>query len=332
MKKLLLLTITTLFCGIAFSQQAELVFKNGNKGYYIEHKVQPKEGLFPLSRLYNVHPRHIAAFNKIDYNKGLGIGQIVDIPLSDTNFNQKGNSGVPVFFTTIQKETLVNISNKTGKVPVSNLRNWNSLSGDSLDAGKKLIVGFLITNEMKDRVVTIQPMKKEVVPPPVAEKKEVVQEIKKPDPEVKKEEPKKIEPEVKKEIPVVEKESAKPEAPIVKDLTEKPAVSGDGYFRNHFAHQVEKSPVSKEQTVTSSIFKTTSGWQDAKYYLLINGVDPGTIVKITNPGNNKILYAKVLYSMEGIRQNQGLDIRISDAAAAALAISDTDKFIVKVNY
>jgi hypothetical protein len=61
-------------------------------------------------------------------------------------------------------------------------------------------------------------------------------------------------------------------------------------------------------------------------------VDPGTIVKIINPGNNKILYAKVLYNMESIRQNQGLDIRISDAAAAALAISETDKFIVKVNY
>lgn len=332
MKKLLLSSITILFFDIAFSQQPELVFKSGSKGFYIEHKVQPKEGLFPLGRLYNVHPRHIAAFNKIDYNKGLDIGQIIDIPLSDTNFNQTGNSGIPVYYTSIQKENLAGISAKTGKVQISNLRNWNSLTSDNLNAGKKLIVGFLISNEMKDRVVTIQQKKKEVVPSPVTEKKEVIQEIKKPEPEVKKEEPKKIEPEVKKEIPVVEKESAKPEAAIVKAENKKPAESGDGYFINHFAHQVEKSPVSKEQMLTSSIFKTISGWQDAKYYMLINGVDPGTIVKITNPANNKLIYAKVLYSMEGIRQNQGLDIRISDAAAAALSVKETDKFIVKVNY
>ena len=61
-------------------------------------------------------------------------------------------------------------------------------------------------------------------------------------------------------------------------------------------------------------------------------MEPGTIVKITNPSNNKTIYAKVLYGMEGIRQNQGLDIRISNAAADALGISDTDKFIVKVSF
>ncbi|HEY5772791.1 MAG TPA: hypothetical protein VIS75_09185, partial [Chitinophagaceae bacterium] len=42
------------------AQPGELWVKNGDKGLYLEHKVMPKEGLFPLGRLYNVHPRHIA--------------------------------------------------------------------------------------------------------------------------------------------------------------------------------------------------------------------------------------------------------------------------------
>ena len=95
MKKLLLGSITILLFTTAFPQQANLVFKSGTNGYYLEHKVQPKEGLFPLSRLYNVHPRHIAAFNNHDYNQGLAIGQVINIPLSDTNFTQAGNKGVP---------------------------------------------------------------------------------------------------------------------------------------------------------------------------------------------------------------------------------------------
>ena len=68
--------------------------------------------------------------------------------------------------------------------------------------------------------------------------------------------------------------------------------------------------------------------------MLIDGVPTGTIVKVTNPGNNLSVYAKVLGEMNGIRQNEGYDIRISNAAASTLgvAVSDTDKFILKVNY
>jgi hypothetical protein len=35
--------------------------------------------------------------------------------------------------------------------------------------------------------------------------------------------------------------------------------------------------------------------------------------------------------MSGIRQNAGLGIRISNAAASVLEIPDTDKFVVRVN-
>jgi hypothetical protein len=83
---------------------------------------------------------------------------------------------------------------------------------------------------------------------------------------------------------------------------------------------------------TAGIFKTASGWQDAKYYALMDRVEPGTIVRITNPTNNKAVYAKVLGEMSGIRQNAGYNIRMSNAAASALQISDTEKFIVRVNY
>ena len=127
-------------------------------------------------------------------------------------------------------------------------------------------------------------------------------------------------------------EEPKKNEPVVVKQTESVNHDGAGYFKSNFYQQVKKSPLSKEQTVTSSIFKTNTGWQDEKYYLLINGVEPGTIVKLTNPSNSKLVFAKVLYSMDRIRENQGVDIRISDAAAASLAVNETDKFILKVNY
>ena len=343
MKKLLTLVLPLFFYLAGFSQ--DLAIKSGSKGLYIEHKVAPKEGLFPLGRMYNVHPRHIANFNGIDFNKGLAIGQLINIPLSDTNFKQTVNKGVPVYYKTTEKESLANISAKT-KAQVNNLRGWNNLSTDNVSPGTKLIVGFLITNELQNRVVTISP-KTIVAEESVSNvKKQESSEKKQPVPEVTKdvvaeesvsnvkkaeEQKKQIEPEIKKETTPVVKEEAKKTEPVVKQ-PETIKDDGTGYFKNNFYQQVKTSPITKEQTLTSSIFKTTSGWQDGKYYLLINGVEPGTIVKITNPSNSKTIFAKVLYAMDKIRENQGVDIRISDAAASSLAVSETDKFVLKVNY
>jgi hypothetical protein len=107
---------------------------------------------------------------------------------------------------------------------------------------------------------------------------------------------------------------------------------GGGYFKPQFDLQVKSQPSKKDETASAGIFKTSSGWQDAKYYALMDNVEPGTIIRIVNPTNNKAIYAKVLGEMSGIRQNQGYDVRISNAAASALDVSDTDKFIVRVNY
>ena len=64
----------------------------------------------------------------------------------------------------------------------------------------------------------------------------------------------------------------------------------------------------------------------------MDNIEPGTIIRVINPDNNKAIFAKVLGEMSGIRQNQGLEVRISNAAASALNVTETDKFIVKVNY
>jgi hypothetical protein len=105
-----------------------------------------------------------------------------------------------------------------------------------------------------------------------------------------------------------------------------------GYFKSSFDAQTRVQPLQKDEMATAGIFKTASGWQDAKYYALIDNVEPGTIIRIVNPNNNKAVYAKVLDKMTGIRQNQGYDVRISNAAATALDINETEKFFVRVHY
>lgn len=104
-----------------------------------------------------------------------------------------------------------------------------------------------------------------------------------------------------------------------------------GYFKYAYEEQL-LSYGSIQQVVKAGIFKTTSGWQDKKYYLLTNSASPGTYVQLYAPATQKTVYAKVLGEMSGIRQNEGYDIRISNAAAAALGINESDRVELKMSY
>jgi hypothetical protein len=184
----------------------------------------------------------------------------------------------------------------------------------------------------EQQTVTLAPTKEDLSEEKGNENNTTISEMKqegvKKQDEKKEEENKQVEEikEVKKSDPAV--------IPAPKPMINRTATNDGtgGYFRTAFEQQARVMSVSKEQTATSGIFKTSSGWDDGKYYILIDRVVPGTIVKVTNPSNSKVIYAKVLEGMTGIRQNAGLDVRISNAAASILDVTETDKFVVKVSY
>ena len=349
-KHLVGLSVLLAILNISFGQQGQLIIKGYGKDLHLEHKVSPKEGLFSIGRTYNVHPKALAAYNKLDMAKGLTVGQLIQIPLTDTNFSQASNKGTPIYYTVGAKETLQKVSNLNNKVPLASLREWNKLAKDDLAAGKKLIVGFLVTGENAVAAQTAKKENKETIdnPPPAEKKTE-------PDKSVTKNESSKEDKKTEQDKPIVKNDSPKEnkkteqDKALAKDdqakenkktepvsvrppVTATAQIAAQGYFKTDFDQQVRSSPVSKTETVTSGIFKMNSRPREVKYYLLADGVTPGTIIRVINPDNNKAIYAKVLGEMSGIRQNQGLDIRISNTAAASLGIIETDKFIVQINY
>jgi hypothetical protein len=78
-------------------------------------------------------------------------------------------------------------------------------------------------------------------------------------------------------------------------------------------------------------FKSTSGWQDGKYYALMNNIPVGTIVKVNDPSTGKTIYAKILGQLPDMKESAGLAIRISNAAAAELGEGEV-RFAVEVRY
>ena len=326
MKKSLLaiLLLLSTYLGIA---QAQLQVRKNEKGLYVLHTVTPKENFYSIGRTYSISPKDIAAFNALDMTKGLSIGQTIMIPLNASNFSQKEQKGLPVYYVVEDKEGLLKVSQKNNDVQLASLRQWNNLKTDAITHGQKLIVGYINATGAPSAAVakTEAPKQEQVaVKPKENEPKTEVAE-KKPEPVAEK----KTEP-----VAETKKPETKPAVTTAASVTPttQVAVAGAGYFKPQFEQQIKRYGRGKDATVTSGIFKTTSGWQDAKYYALMDNVEPGTIIRVTNPDNNKSIFAKVLGEMSGIRQNQGLEVRISNAAATALNVTDTDKFIVKVNY
>ena len=98
-----------------------------------------------------------------------------------------------------------------------------------------------------------------------------------------------------------------------------------GVFRGDF------SGTGKSAGGQAGIFKSSSGWQDGKYYALMNNVAVGTIVKVSDASTGKSVYAKILGQLPDMKESAGLTIRLSNAAAAEMGESD-GRFNVEVGY
>jgi LysM repeat protein len=296
------------------------------QGKYITHTVAAKESLSSIGRLYNINPRELAKYNKIDYEKGLALGQVLKVPVTaNTKANAQGNNPVaetktpvvetkapvkntvasakgstPIYHTVAKKETLYHISTLYNKVPIANIKKWNNLSGDGLNEGERLIVGY--TDGPNETTMPVNP--------PVVKV-----------------------PELTKVPEVVKTEPVKPvETNVVKPVeTKTTSVTGKDFEGGSFKAMYAKAPGKSEESGAAGIFKSTSGWEDGKYYCMHNSATAGSIVKITNPATNKSVYARVLDIMPDLKQNDNLTILVSNAAADALG-AGSGNFQCTVNF
>jgi len=317
------------------AQQNNLEIKGKGSNLFIEHKVAPKESFFSIGRLYNVQPKTIASFNNLQFGSSLSIGQELKIPLGANNFTQtetKTNEEalVPVFHTVEPKETLYRLGVNYNKVPLSSLKKWNHLKSDEVSVGSQMIVGYLKVDKTQSSLAiqNVIPEKKEVVVVPEKVQKQVEKK-----PEVINEKTlvvKDPEPLKAPKNETITAETDQHKVPVTSVNTKNTINFSGGYFKKFYDQQTEnKSPINNNGS--AGIFKSTSGWQDGKYYCFNNETAPGTIVKITNNTTGKSIYAKVLDAIPDIRQNEGLVVVLSNAAAEELG-AGADKFDCALSY
>lgn len=317
-----------IFCilmNTAIAQSSELLVQGASPDIYLEHTVAPKENWYSIGRIYNISPKELAPYNRLTMDKPLSIGQHLKVPLTAGNFSQNGSKAgdelfVPVYHVLQEKEWMFRVSSNYNKVPVENLETWNSINRDQVKTGMKLIVGYLkVKSESTLAARGSSNMKVSQVTSVVATTNKTAA-VEQPVVVKKTEQP----PVIAKKEPVAVTEG-KPE-PVVNNSPRVVSNTDGGYFKSLF------SQTGQSSSGDAGIFKSSSGWQDGKYYALMNNVPVGSVIKISGNESGKSIYAKVLGQLTDMKENNGLVVRLSDAAAAALEAQDANKLSVQVIY
>ena len=328
-----ILMVMLVFCRVADGlAQNKLEIEGTAPKFFLTHKVAPRETWFALSRMYNLPPAEIAAYNKSSLDKPLQIAQKILVPLTSANFSQDGNKSadevfVPLHHKVAEKEWMFRISTTYNKVDIATLEKWNKIRNEQLQQGMMLVVGYLKVNK---GLSSLAVGGLTTLPQPAGEVTPKQQEA--PVAIVKKD----SSPAKPNNLPAVEPNASKTEAikpftpaPDPKPVEPSPIVNTPSFKGGVFRKFYQET--GSDLSGNAGIFRSGSGWNDGKYYALINNIPAGTIIKVSFSSTGKSIYAKVLGQLPEMKESQGLSLRISDAAAAELGVANT-RFFVDVHF
>jgi LysM repeat protein len=281
----------------------------------VNHIIKQGETITSLAKQYHTSKEDIFRLNNLSEKTILRIGQKIAVPVG-----KSAATAVATVNTIIQKpvatkaqhlivagDNLLKIANQY-QVTTQQLKDWNGLKTDGIRAGDYLFVsnpGNIVKSVVKPEV---KPIEQEV-------------KLAKVEPTKKVEPPSTVT--VKPTIPEKTPEKEIKTQPIVTATPPATSNSKEDFFEKQYA------ATQNSVEGLSGTFKTIAGWHDKKYYVLLNNVESGSIVKIS--ANNKFVYAKVLGPLPNIKDDNDLLIRVSNAAAASLGIID-NKFNAKVEF
>jgi len=328
MKRLILFLGCYFLAGFSNGQKAMLIVEGNTPDLYLLHQVRPKENFYSIGRLYNISAREISVYNHLQFENGLAIGQTIKIPLTTENFSQaegdeSSPSLIPVYHILLPREGLYRVSIKFNKVPMTTIKKWNHLASDNVNAGAQLIIGYLKVNPKESSLgrpvpdsettasLDVPPANRQ---PPGAPADTLAVQA---NTRTVATDPQKNEPAVS---PVnTDTDGQRPGSTRITPVGNF-GFSG-GFFKTLYNDQVAQKPMFTEPG-NAGVFKSTSGWQDGRYYCFSNDVPAGTVIKVTYNSTGKSVYAKVLDGIPDIRQNDGLNIVLSNAAAQELGAGE----------
>jgi LysM repeat protein len=297
MKKLLLLLFTLLLSTSASVVAQDTLWVKQKEGKpYLLHKVKSGETLFLLAKKYAVPPAILADLNQINYQDGLPTGSKFRIPIDNYNFIRIESvvKSKPIFFRVGEEDDLRSIS-RMFNVPQSAIQRWNNLVTPDIETDKILQVGWIAFDS------TQVPFAQSI---PVINSTSKIVPLPKPG--------------------MVKKASDTPADKNIK-ISEADSAAIPSAFEELYYQQTTGTSTTEESG--AAVFyplKTKAG--PGVYYAFHNTAIRGSILKIMNPANGKIIYAKVIGTLPKLKEYHNAIVGLSSNAIAAVGARDQRMF------
>jgi LysM repeat protein len=296
MKKLLLLFTLIIIASTRITAQDTLWVKQREGKPYLLHKVKNGETLFILSKKYVVPPAILADVNNINYQDGLPTGSKFRIPIDNYNFIRIESvvKSKPIFYRAGEEDDLRSIS-RMFNVPQSAIQRWNNLMTPDIETDKILQVGWIAYDNTQvpfpeNTSVVNNPVKATTLP----------------------------------KVGIVKKGSdtlaGKPIKKIDSDSIADPSAFEQLYYQ-------QTAGISVTEESGAAVFyplKTAAG--PGVYYALHNTAIRGSILKIINPANGKIIYAKVIGTLPKLKEYHNAIVGLSSNAISTMGARDQRMF------
>jgi LysM repeat protein len=297
MKKLLLLVTLFLMSYAHGIAQDTLWVKQKEGKPYLLHKVKNGETLFLLSKRYAVPPAILADINKVNYQDGLPTGSKFRIPIDNYNFIRIESvvKSKPIYFRVGEEDDLRSIS-RMFNVAQSAIQRWNNLASPDIETDKILQVGWIAYDNTQvpfaENTVPVvnSPVKATTLPKTGT---------------------------VKKISDTLMNKSVK--------AADTNSVAEPSAFEQLYYQQTAGVSVTEESG--AAVFyplKTKAG--PGVYYALHNTAIKGSILKLMNPANGKIIYAKVIGTLPNLKEYHNAIVGLSSNAISAMGARDQRMF------
>ncbi len=261
------------------------------------HKVQPKETLFSISRMYSVSVDDIKAWNNLKDN-ALSVGQDILIkkgggqpvtqtqvkPTETPNTTPAAGNTLKMTHTVAPGETLFSIS-KTYGVSIDQIKSWNGLQSNELKVSQVIYVAQPM----------FQPGTESTKTPTTTTTTPTTQTV-----------------QVVRQDPVNT-------TPTVNPTAGSPVKISESVLGTDEVHELG----------VAELIEGTDG--NRKYLALHRTAKPGSILKVRNELNNREVFVRVAGSLPNTGVNDNLVIKISKSAYDRLGGVDK-KFRVEVTY
>lgn len=278
---------------IAGRAQSKLLVLGKCPECYVQYRLKPGETLESISALAGMPITQLKAYNKISSVDLTATPSSIRIPLNASNLITEKTS-LPVFHVVDKGDNLYRLNLQYFNPGIPRIKEWNQLKSETLKDGDMVVVGYLIANDLPANPPSAAALPSMVASTPVAAAPAAV------------------------------------EAAPVKQVVAIPQVSAaEGYYAAQFSAALPAQQLL-EISGSGGLFKSITGWGDKRYYVLMNEVVPGSIVRVT-VDQVKYICARVLGPIPDNKPNKGLLVRLSNAAAAALGVSEM-MFTATVNY